>query len=135
MERLLIYLTAIAGLAKDIHYQSRGENFYSIHLLMDRIYDGLYDFVDEIKENYYMYLDMPVPDSYFVWEKSAGLVFEKIKEYSLKETALLNLMKDCIYIADEESKKNSYDCGDNDLFGRISSKLKNGVALLNKTLE
>lgn len=130
MERILIYLTAIAGLAKDIHYTVEG---YGNHLLMDRIYDGLYDFVDEIKENYYMYLGREVPKSTDIFREAATMLegFDTTQE---RERNLLEYMLNAIYLCDEESKKQRYDCGDNDLLGRIASKLKNNVALLRKIM-
>lgn len=48
--KLICYLVAIANFAKDIHYTCSGEAFYSKHLLADRIQEGLYDFIDQIKE-------------------------------------------------------------------------------------
>ncbi len=50
INQLLCYILAIANFAKDIHYTCHGEAFYSKHLLADRIYEGLFDFQDEIKE-------------------------------------------------------------------------------------
>lgn len=134
MERLIIYLTAIAGLAKDLHYTLSGESFYGNHLLMDRIQDDLYEFVDEIKENYFMYLGIKVPSAREIFLKSAELL-EKPKTVSEKKRTLLEYMKDAIYLCDEESKKEKYDCGDSDLLGRIASKMKNNVALLRKVVE
>ena len=54
MITLIEYLTAIREYAKDIHYNAHGEAFYGIHLLMDRIADGIYDKIDAIKETYYL---------------------------------------------------------------------------------
>ena len=134
VERLIVYLTAIAGLSKDIHYQSRGENFYSIHLLMDRIYDGLYDLIDEIQEKYFMYNGKSAITSKNAFE-GAGALLDDGWSLEEKENKLYELLKDCIYIADEISAEKTIDCGDNDLLGRISSKLHTGVALLGRMLE
>lgn len=54
MLELLALLTAIKQYAKDIHYNAKGESFYGIHLLMDRVADGLDDEIDTIKEVCYM---------------------------------------------------------------------------------
>ena len=51
---ILARLTAIKHYAKDIHYTAKGESFYSIHLLMDRVVSGLDDFIDSINEVCYM---------------------------------------------------------------------------------
>ena len=54
MLELLALLTAIKQYAKDIHYNAKGESFYGIHLLMDRVADNLDSFSDTIKEVCYM---------------------------------------------------------------------------------
>jgi DNA-binding ferritin-like protein len=51
---ILARLTAIQQYAKDIHYTAKGDSFYGIHLLMDRVADGLDDFSDSIKETHYL---------------------------------------------------------------------------------
>lgn len=54
MKDCIVRLTVIKNLAKDIHYNAHGEAFYGIHLLMDRVADGLDQFIDDIKENIYL---------------------------------------------------------------------------------
>lgn len=51
---ILARLTAIQQYAKDIHYTAKGDSFYGIHLLMDRVADGLDEFSDSIKETHYL---------------------------------------------------------------------------------
>ena len=51
---ILARLTAIQQYAKDIHYTAKGDKFYAVHLLMDRVADGLDDFSDSIKETHYL---------------------------------------------------------------------------------
>lgn len=51
INQLICYILAIANFAKDIHYTCHGEAFYGKHLLADRIYNGLYDLMDSIKES------------------------------------------------------------------------------------
>lgn len=54
MITLIEYLIAIREYAKEIHYHAHGESFYGIHLLMDRVADGIYETIDKIKEVYYL---------------------------------------------------------------------------------
>lgn len=54
INQLIYYLIAIQNYAKDIHYNCKGEAFYSKHLLADRIQEGLYDFIDQLKEVYFL---------------------------------------------------------------------------------
>lgn len=52
INKLICFLLAIENFAKDIHYTCHGEAFYSKHLLVDRIHDGLAAYQDELKETY-----------------------------------------------------------------------------------
>ena len=54
MITLIERLIAIREFAKEIHYNAHGESFYGIHLLMDRVADGIYDAIDTIKEVCYL---------------------------------------------------------------------------------
>lgn len=136
MEELIIYLTAIASLAKDLHYNMSGKDFYGNHLLMDRIYDGIYDFIDEIKENYYMYNGLDTPsDAMNIYPEVIKLLEKTDAEpIEAKLKALKDLTKDVVYLCDDFCNEKKYDCGDKDLLGRIAVKMKNGAALLNRTL-
>jgi DNA-binding ferritin-like protein len=51
---ILARLTAIQQYAKDIHYTAKGDSFYAVHLLADRVADGLDDFSDSIKETHFL---------------------------------------------------------------------------------
>lgn len=67
INKLICYLLAIANFAKDIHYSCKGEAFYSKHLLADRIYDGLYEFIDSIKETCLLGNDiLPLPSGEYL---------------------------------------------------------------------
>lgn len=54
INRLICLLIAIAESAKAVHYSVKGEAAYSKHLLADRIYNGLYDFIDNLKETFFL---------------------------------------------------------------------------------
>ena len=45
---LISYLIALASYAKDFHYYCES---FGQHLFMDEVEDGLYDYIDQIKEN------------------------------------------------------------------------------------
>lgn len=47
-------LEAIYYTAKDIHYTAKGEPFYGIHILMDKITDGIQEQIDDLKETYFL---------------------------------------------------------------------------------
>lgn len=54
INRLICLLIAVAESAKAVHYTVKGESAYSKHLLADRIYDGLYSFIDNLKEMFFL---------------------------------------------------------------------------------
>ena len=45
---MISYLTALASFAKDFHYYCKS---FGKHLFMDEVYDNLYEYTDEIREN------------------------------------------------------------------------------------
>ena len=45
---LISYLTALANYAKDFHYYCKS---FGVHLFCDEVFDGLYDYTDQIREN------------------------------------------------------------------------------------
>lgn len=65
INQLICYILAIANFAKDIHYTCHGDAFYGKHLLADRIYNGLYDLMDSIKESLLLgngFIPLPAKD-------------------------------------------------------------------------
>lgn len=135
MEAIIVYLEAIKGLSKDIHYELKGTSFYGNHLLMDRIHDSLNDFQDEIKENYFMYNEKSVPTHLSIMAQAMALLPEDGTDVLVKMGTLNELIKTTIYQVEQVIKDNSnLDAGDNDLLGRISSALKNDSALLGRVL-
>lgn len=134
MEKIIIYLEAIKGLAKDLHYTMSGAAFYGNHLLMDRIQDGLSDYQDAIKENFFMYLEKTVPTHKAVVLAAAELLPADDADIKEKLATLAELLKTAIYQIESALKSDILDAGDSDLLGRISSSLKTGSALLGRVL-
>lgn len=134
MEKILVYLETIKGLSKDLHYEVKGNSFYANHLLMDRIHDNLDDYEDEIKENYFMYNEKPVPTHKSIMAQSIEMMPADDAETISKMSTLAELIKTAVYQIEQTLKDETLDAGDNDLLGRISSTLKNDFALLNRVL-
>ena len=51
---LLKDIYVIRFYSKDIHYNCKSENFWGDHLLADKVFDGLDEFIDQINETIYM---------------------------------------------------------------------------------
>lgn len=135
MEKIIIYLEAIKGLSKDLHYETKGQAFYGNHLLMDRIHDHLDDYQDEIKENYFMYNEKSVPTHKTIIQNTIEMLPADDLDTQAKMGILNELIKTAIYHIEQTIKDDkNLDAGDNDLLGRISSTLKNDSALLGRVL-
>ena len=135
MEKIIIYLEAIKGLAKDLHYETKGSAFYGNHLLMDRIHDHLDDYQDEIKENYFMYNEKSVPTHKTIIQNTIEMLPADDLDTQAKMGILNELIKTAIYHIEQTIKDDkNLDAGDSDLLGRISSTLKNDSALLGRVL-
>lgn len=135
MEKIIIYLEAIKGLAKDLHYETKGSAFYGNHLLMDRIHDHLSDYQDEIKENYFMYNEKSVPTHKTIIQNTIEMLPADDLDTQAKMGILNELIKTAIYHIEQTIKDDkNLDAGDNDLLGRISTTLKNDSALLGRVL-
>lgn len=52
MLNVIVSMTLCEWYAKELHYNSCGENFYSLHLLADKLDFG--DSMDELKERYFL---------------------------------------------------------------------------------
>ena len=64
INKIIFLLLALANFSKDIHYTC---NSIEIHKFMDDIYDGLYDFIDEIKETCILGNDLePLPSAEYL---------------------------------------------------------------------
>jgi len=124
---LINLLYCIKESAKDIHYNyCNGPDFYSIHILMDRICENLDDYIDEIKEKYYMSLGMEVPSPINTYSQVLNLLPEKSN---------LNILKCFINDGIELVKTLIGNCpGFDDLLGKIASDLLTKVALVNKSI-
>lgn len=135
MEKIIIYLEAIKGLSKDLHYETKGAAFYGNHLLMDRIHDHLDEYQDEIKENFFMYNEKSVPTHKTIIQNTIEMLPADDLDTQAKMGILNELIKTAIYHIEQTIKDDkNLDAGDSDLLGRISSTLKNDSALLGRVL-
>lgn len=54
MKDILAQIIAVKILSEELHYHSKGCCFYALHLLADRVKDGLDSDMDALRESYYM---------------------------------------------------------------------------------
>ena len=94
VNNLIAYLTAIQNFAKDIHYSSKGEAFYSKHLLADRINDDLYDFIDSIKEIFFLGNEtLPLASSEYL-KKAIAYIPQLTENDSVNFVSMKNLLSE-----------------------------------------
>ena len=124
MRKVLMILMAIQRAAKGIHYHTGGAQFFSDHLLADRIYDDLDDLIDEIQENYFLGKEEDAPAQKDLLKGAAELVPDETDDMKLAFTALDQLLLDGINTLQTTSELSALTAGDNDLIGRICSDLQ-----------
>ena len=71
---LLKYIYAIRFYSKDIHYNAKGESFWSDHLFADEVFNGIDDFIDQINENLYLGYENKAPRSKDILEAVVGSI-------------------------------------------------------------
>lgn len=126
MINILARLTAIKQYAKDIHYTASGETFYTIHLLMDRVSDGLDDFKDGINETCFMGAGKVPPLSTDVLKLATALIPDVTETYE-NINKLLSLVVDTIEMIEQMTE---LDKADDNLLSSIAENLKLKSGLL-----
>ena len=128
INKLICYLLAIANYAKDIHYTCHGEAFYSKHLLADRIYDGLYDFIDLLKETCLLGNEIePLPSGEYL-SRATSLIKPITDNDKTNFDNMKDLLVDALAIMDEMKDMTR---AESSLIDNISQDLQQKVGLVN----
>jgi len=131
MLELIHLLTALQIYCKDAHYSFYGIDFKPLHEWADEILEPLQDYIDEIKENYFIALGLVVPRGTEINASAADYVPTALGDNS---QILANLLA---ILAMTHNKLNGIDIKDaglNDLLGRIDSHLLKHIALINMAI-
>lgn len=131
MLELVHILTALQIYCKDAHYAFYGIDFKPLHEWADEILEPLQDYIDEIKENYFIMRGLNVPRGVDINAAAADYVPTALGDNS---QILANLLA---IIAMAHNKLNGIeekDAGLNDLLGRIDSHLSKHIALINMAI-
>lgn len=135
MEELLVLLIAIQRVAKEAHYRALGEDFWSDHLLADRIFDGLEDLMDEIQENYFMGEEEANPTQKIIYTEASRLMPETFSSVKDLFEVVDGFIMRGIFLTTELSKSSDITAGDSDLLGRICGDLQKKHGFLIKRLK
>ena len=94
---IISHLIAIQNFSKDIHYSCKREAFYSKHLLADRIQDNIYDYIDQIKEVFFLAANKePLPSAEYLQDAIDVIPIKAIEDkqnFILLNTLILNTLK------------------------------------------
>lgn len=132
INKLICYLLAIANYAKDIHYTCHGEAFYAKHLLADRIYDGLYDFIDLLKETCLLGNEIePLPSGEYL-SRATSLIKPITDNDKTNFDNMKDLLVDALAIMDEMKDMTR---AESSLIDNISQDLQQKVGLVNLQVE
>lgn len=130
MESLLALLLAIKHYSKDIHYASKGENFWADHLLADKIGDGLDDFMDRINEQIFLGWEKEAPSSGSI----LALAYPLIPNVSQMWAGMDKLLKDGLLLLNSIGS-NGLSRQDSQLLDDIAADLQAKRGLLYRRLK
>lgn len=132
INKLIEYLLAIANYSKDIHYRSKGSAFYSEHLLADRISENIYDYIDSIKEVFFLAADKePLKSSEYL-KKASELIPEISKEDKQCFKSLSKLLVNTLQHIEELKDLTK---GEENLIGNIAENLQTSLGLVNRQIK
>lgn len=132
INKLIEYLIAIENYAKDIHYNCRGDAFYSKHLLCDRISDNLSGYIDSIKEIFYLAADkQPLPSGEYL-SRATSLIpqisYNDKDSFKLLSVLLVTTLQHIEEIKDLTK-------GEENLIGAIAENLQTSLGLVNQQVK
>lgn len=128
-------MLAIANFAKDIHYTCKGEAFYGKHLLADRIQDGLYDFIDSIKETCFLGNEvLPLPSSEYL-ARAINLLPTVETDDKKNFQAMQKLLIDSLVLMQEMLQETDTPRAEVSLVDGIAQDLQQKLGLVNRQVE
>lgn len=135
INQLICYLIAIQNYAKDIHYSCKGEGFYGKHLLADRIYDGLDDFIDQSKEVYFLGNNLlPLPSGEYL-AKAMNLLPPVEADDKKNFEHIKTLIEDCLMHAQKMLLEKDTTRGEMSLVDGIAQDLQGKLGLVNRLVK
>lgn len=132
INKLIEYLLAVANFAKDIHYSAKGEAFYSKHLLCDRISENIYDYIDSIKEIFFLAADKePLPSGEYL-SRATSLIPQIAEDDRTNFTSLSILLEAALQ---DIEKIKDLTKGEENLIGAIAENLQTSLGLVNRQVK
>ena len=132
INKLICALIALQNYCKDIHYNSKGDAFYSKHLLVDRVQENISDYIDRLKEVCILGNDEKTLPSAIYLQNASNLIPEITGNDKEDFKNLILLVVNTLTII--EALK-SGTVGENNLYGAIAEDLQNSLGLLNRQVK
>ena len=132
INKLIEYLLAVANFAKDIHYSAKGEAFYSKHILCDRISENIYDYIDSLKEIFFLAADKdPLPSGEYL-SRATSLIPQIAEDDKTNFTSLSILLEAALQ---DIEKIKDLTKGEENLIGAIAENLQTSLGLVNRQVK
>lgn len=125
--RLIRLLLAIQSYCKDIHYNSKGDAFYGKHLLVDRVQENISEYIDQIKELFFLPTDKePLPSEAYL-TGAAALIPSISEDDRTNFQALQRLITNTLQNIEDMK---GLTIGEQNLIGAIAQDLQTSVGLI-----
>ncbi len=132
INKLIEYLLAIANFSKDIHYNCKGDAFYSKHILCDRIGENLYDYIDTLKEIFFLAADkLPLASGEYL-SRATSLIPQIESNDNSNFTALSILLVTTLQHIETIKDLTK---GEENLLGGIAENLQASLGLVNQQIK
>ena len=131
VNNLICSLIAIQNFCKDIHYNCKGDAFYSKHLLADRIQDNISDYIDRIKEVSILGNNENTLPSGEYLSRVTSLIPEIVEEDKENFKSLENLIVNTLMLLQDMEAT----LGEDNLYGSIAEDLQNNLGLINRQIK
>lgn len=128
--QIICYALAAYNLSKDAHYHAKYNSFYGNHLLADRLSDKWDDYIDELKEVFYLGNEVNTPESKQILKDTIPLIPDITENTHENNLLLYKFFSDFHTQINtlRESYKMSY--GEENLIGDIDQLVQNNKGLL-----
>lgn len=132
INNLICYLIALQNFCKDIHYNSKGDAFYSKHLLADKVQENVSDYIDRIKEVSILGNDEETLPSGEYLSRATSFIPE-ISIYDKENFKSLEIL--LVHILTLIQNINPATKGEDNLYGAIAEDLQNSLGLINRQIK